>query len=160
MLVCVWLGCSALSFPLKPLFKKKINLTQGEDLEAEDVFILPFLFKPEKNFQGRNSGGITKDYPKKCPRRALSWQVFQLSWPLAHLYKYVQIEVWLIWGVLGGLDGKESACNAGDLSSIPWSGRSSREGNGYPLQYSCLKNSKDRRAWQAMGMVSQRVRHD
>ena len=68
---------------------------------------------------------------------------------MAHLYKYVQIEVWLIWGVLGGLDGKESACNAGDLSSIPWSGRSSREGNGYPLQYSCLENSTDRGAWWA-----------
>ena len=50
----------------------------------------------------------------------------------------------------GGSDGKESACNAGDSGSIPGSGRSPREGNGYPLQYSCLKNSMDRGAWWAI----------
>ena len=38
---------------------------------------------------------------------------------------------------------KESACNAGDLGSIPGLGRSSREGKGYPLQYSGLENSMD-----------------
>ena len=48
-----------------------------------------------------------------------------------------------------GSDGKESACNTGDLGSIPGSGRSPGEGNGYPLQYSCLENSMDRAAWQA-----------
>ena len=41
-------------------------------------------------------------------------------------------------------DGKESACNAEDLSFIPGLGRSPEEGNGYPLQYSCLENSMDR----------------
>ena len=45
--------------------------------------------------------------------------------------------------------GKEFACNAGDLSSIPGLGRSPGEGNGNPLQYSCLENPKDRGAWQA-----------
>ena len=53
------------------------------------------------------------------------------------------------WCIPGGSDGKESACNVGGLGSIPGSGRSPREGNGYPLQYSCLENSMDRRAWQA-----------
>ena len=53
-------------------------------------------------------------------------------------------------GFPGGSDGKESACNAGDLGSIPGLGRSSGEGNGYPLQYSCLENSMDRGAWQAI----------
>ena len=47
----------------------------------------------------------------------------------------------------GGSDGKESALNAGDLGSIPGWRRSSGEGNGYPLQYSCLENSMDRGAW-------------
>jgi len=51
-------------------------------------------------------------------------------------------------GFPGGLDGKESACNA-NLGSIPGLGKSSREGNGNPLQYSCLENSMDRGAWQA-----------
>ena len=44
-------------------------------------------------------------------------------------------------------DGKESACNAGDPGLIPGSGRSPGEGNGYPLQYSCLGNPMDRGAW-------------
>ena len=46
-------------------------------------------------------------------------------------------------------DGKESACNAGDLDFIPGSGRSPGEGNGNPLQYSCLENPMDRGAWRA-----------
>jgi len=59
---------------------------------------------------------------------------------------------WLAYsnqGFLSGSDGKESACNAGDPGSILGSGRSPGEGNGYPLQYSCLENLTDRGAWQA-----------
>ena len=48
----------------------------------------------------------------------------------------------------GGSDGKESACNAGDLGSIPGLGRSPGGGHSSPLQYSCLENSMDRGAWQ------------
>ena len=46
-----------------------------------------------------------------------------------------------------GSDGKASACNAGDLGLITESGRSPGEGNGTPLQYSCLDNPMDRGAW-------------
>ena len=46
-------------------------------------------------------------------------------------------------------DGKASACQAGDPGSIPESGRSPGEGNGNPLQYSCLENSMNRRVWRA-----------
>ena len=49
----------------------------------------------------------------------------------------------------GGSDGKESACNAGDSGSIPGLGRSAGEGNGHPLQYSCLENPLDGGAWWA-----------
>ena len=49
----------------------------------------------------------------------------------------------------GGSDGKEFACNAGDLGLIPGSGRSPGGGNGNPLQHACLENFKDRGAWQA-----------
>ena len=49
----------------------------------------------------------------------------------------------------GGSDGKESACNSGDLGLIPGSGRSPEEGNAYPLVYSCLENPMDRGAWWA-----------
>ena len=54
-----------------------------------------------------------------------------------------------IIGFLDGSDGKESACNAEDLGLIPGLGGSPGEGNGYPLQCSCLGNPMDRRAWQA-----------
>ena len=49
---------------------------------------------------------------------------------------------------LGGSEGKESACNAGDPGLIPGFRRSPGEGNGDPLQYSCLENSMDTGAWQ------------
>ena len=49
----------------------------------------------------------------------------------------------------GGLVNEESACKSGELGLIPGLGRSSGEGNGYPLQYSCLENSIDRVAWWA-----------
>ena len=49
----------------------------------------------------------------------------------------------------GGLEGKMSAYNAGDLGSIPELGRSPGEGNGNPLQYSCLENPMDGGAWEA-----------
>ena len=49
-------------------------------------------------------------------------------------------------GFPGGSDSKESACNARDLDSIPGLGRSLGEGNGNPLQYSCLENLMDRGA--------------
>ena len=59
----------------------------------------------------------------------------------------------------GGSDGKESACDAGDLGSISGSGRSPGEGNGYPFQYSCLENPMDGepgRLW-SMGVAESRL---
>ena len=53
------------------------------------------------------------------------------------------------WWLICGSAGKESACNAKDLGSIPGLGRSPGEGKGNPLQYSCLGNFKDRGDWQA-----------
>ena len=58
-----------------------------------------------------------------------------------------------------GSDGKASACNAGDLGSIPGSGRSPGEGHGNPLQDSCLENPTDRGAWWATVHRVARVRH-
>ena len=53
-------------------------------------------------------------------------------------------------GFPGGSDGRESACNAGDLGSIPGLGRSPGRGHSNPLQYSCLENPMDRGAWWAV----------
>ena len=63
-------------------------------------------------------------------------------------------------GFPGGSDGKGSAWNAGDLGSIPESGRSAGGGHGNPLQYSCLENPMDGGAWWATSMGSQTIRHD
>ena len=55
-----------------------------------------------------------------------------------------------IHGFPGSSDGKESACSAGDQGLIPGSGTFPGEGNGNPLQYSCLQNSMNRGAWRAI----------
>ena len=62
-----------------------------------------------------------------------------------HLTKFnIQSEASLVAQII-----KNLTCNARDPSLIPWSGRSPGEGNGNPLQFSCLENSKDRGTWQA-----------
>ena len=68
--------------------------------------------------------------------------------------KYISLKksiylTFLVAHFLGGSDTKESACSTGDPGLIPGLGRSPREGNDYPLQYSCLKYSMDRGAWWA-----------
>ena len=65
-----------------------------------------------------------------------------------------------IWDFPGGSVVKNLPANAGDVNSIPGLGRSPGEGNGNPLQYSCLENPMDRGAWWATVQGSQRVRHD
>ena len=63
-------------------------------------------------------------------------------------------------GFPGGSVSKEYACSAGDLGLIPGSGRSPGEGNGNPLQCSCLENPMDRGAWLATVHGVTRVRHN
>ena len=77
---------------------------------------------------------------------ALHFWAFIYSPPLSPT-----ISAWFLHslGFPGGLDGKESACNAGDLGLIHRLGRSPVEGNGNPLQYSCLENPMDRGVWWA-----------
>ena len=84
--------------------------------------------------------------PQNLSQQRLLWgsrltcQSWYLKWKL----------VWFQFlGFLGSSNGRESAYSAGDSGSIPGSGRSPEEGNGYPLQYSCLENSMDRGAWWA-----------
>ena len=59
-------------------------------------------------------------------------------------------ETCLYWGLPGGSVVKTLPATAGDTDSIPGSERSPGEGNGNPLQYSCLENSMDRTSWQAI----------
>ena len=66
----------------------------------------------------------------------------------------------LFGGSPGGSDGEESAFNVGDPGSSPGLGRSPGEGNGNPLQYSCLENPMDREAWETPvhGVADSRTR--
>ena len=76
--------------------------------------------------------------------------------PFSVLFLYATFSFFVCYLVdfPGGSDGKASAYNVGDLGSIPGSGRSPGEGNGSPLQYSCLENPMDGGAWrlQSMGL--------
>ena len=80
----------------------------------------------------------------------LTWNGNDLS--LEKLYVKIDLYIWnkfsiglvLSWDFPGGSDGKESACNTGDLGLISGTGRAREEGNGHPLQYSCLENYTDR----------------
>ena len=63
-----------------------------------------------------------------------------------HCSELIELKTWS--GLPWGSDSKESTCNVGDLGSIPGSGISPGEGNGYPLQYSCLGNPIEREAWR------------
>ena len=79
--------------------------------------------------------------------------------PLQNVWQFLK-KLKLKVGFPGGSDGKASAYNAGDPGSIPGSGRSPGEGNGNPLQYSCLENPVDGGAWLATvhGVAKSRTR--
>ena len=76
------------------------------------------------------------------------------------LKSQTQVSTHTHFGLLWWFSGKESACYTGDAGSVPGSGRSPGEGNGNPLQYSCLGNPMDRGAWWATVRGVTRVRHD
>ena len=100
---------------------------------------------------------------KLCTTQKLTIRQMQHIWTYNKtrvIYRENKLHLLHLLDFSGNSDGKESACNAWLLVSIPGSGRSPREGNDYPLQYSCLGNPMDREAWQAIVHGLQRVRHD
>ena len=76
------------------------------------------------------------------------------------IFSYIHISCYMSIGFPCGSDGKESACNAGNLGSISGLGRSPGGGNGNPLQYSCLKNPWIEKPGGLQSMGSHRVGHD
>ena len=74
---------------------------------------------------------------------------YQIKVNVCVLFHFLELIQSYLLDFPGGSDGKASAYNAGDPGLIPGSGRSLGEGNGNPLQYSCLENSMDRGAWWA-----------
>ena len=92
--------------------------------------------------------------------RGLGW-IGRLGLMYIHYWYYVQNRYPMkTEGLPWWLSHKESACNVGDVGLIPGSGRSPGKGNGIPLQYFCLGNPKDRRAWWDTVHGVARVRHN
>ena len=81
---------------------------------------------------------LTHPFPEVGHSRI--YDLYSLNFSPTLLY----IRIWYPSGLPAGSDGKESACNAGDLGLIPGLGRYPGHGNGNPLYYSCLENSMDR----------------
>ena len=105
---------------------------------------------------------VFKSVPPKGSE--LTWQTSMLSSCivlLIHVNRTICMVICLYTDFPGGSDGKASVYNVRDLGSIPGWGRFPGEGNGNPLQYSCLENPMDRGAWcRLLSMGLQRVRHD
>ena len=107
-------------------------------------------------------------------KASILWHSAFLILQLSHLYmttgKIIALTRWTLlflicclawsWGFPGGSDSKESSCNAGDPGSIPGLGRSPGEGNGNPLQCSCLEKPRDKGAGGLPSMGSHRVGYD
>ena len=95
---------------------------------------------------------IPHNLQKKINLLSMSMVIFLNDCILDHevsLNKFQKADTLQVMGFPGGSDGKASACNEGDLGSIPVSQRSPGKRNGNPLQYFCLENYMDRGAWQA-----------
>ena len=98
---------------------------------------------------------LTKNFPKPQIRLCLIYQTLPESQLIFNTvinslcFYSPYNSIFVPNGFPDGSEVKASASNAGDLGSIPGSGRSPGEGNGNPLQYSCLENPMDGGAWQA-----------
>ena len=111
-------------------------------------------WQEEENAMGDDPGGI-------CVVVRLPWWLSWLriclqcgrpgfhSWVGKICWRRERLSIPVFLGFPGGSAAKESACNVGDLGSIPGLGRSPGGGNGNPLLYSCLENLMDRGAWWA-----------
>ena len=133
-----------------PLFFRPLLLAWYCIFMSTQLWIVPLL--TILNFSICADEASTVDYPQKqhCATSLLSglW----LRFPLVRMCLWVAVvsNLQRSKNFPGDSDVKESACNAGDLSTIPGSGRSPGEGNGNPLQYSFLENLMDGGAWQWM----------
>ena len=117
------------------------NSESGSDTWSCHFLWVTWFFHSEN---ASMQGSSTTDFGVKDTFWFLSsWGL--LSWAYS---LYIWDLVISSMGFPGGSDGKESACSAGNLGSIPGLGRSPGEGSDYPLQYSCLENSMDKGAWQ------------
>ena len=123
--------------------KKKIN--KKIHTKHCDIQVLRIKIKILKCTERKDRQHRTKVKKKKIWTSQHQNSLLKHNWKLSFSIKILYCN----YQSTGGSAGKESDCNAGDLSSVLRWGRSSGEGNGYPLQYSYLQNSEDSGAWRA-----------
>ena len=118
---------------------------QNEDYYSARTKKEPFWWWKQGLYSGLAPSHTLLQLPRAT--QTLGWQEERLALG----------KLWAPPPTLRQLSGKECACSAEDLGSIPGLGRSPGEGNGYPLQYSCLGNPMDRAAWQVQSMGSKEL---
>ena len=106
------------------------------------------------NYMGFPGSSAGKKIHLQCRRHGFNSWVRKIPW------RKDRLPTPAFLGYPGSSAGKESACNGGDLGSVSRLERSSGEGNGNPLWYSCLEKSMEGEAGRLQSMESQRVRHD
>ena len=126
-----------------------------KSLSCVQLFVTPWTIQ-SMEFLGQNTGvGSLSLLQGIFPTQGLNSGLcqncsLQTQWLSKDQWsKEIWTQLIIFFSFPDGSDWKKSAYNEGDLSSIPGLGRSLGEGNGHPLQHSCLKNPMDRRAWWA-----------
>ena len=135
------------NFPSYPWFPGR-GENFNQSLMANEFINDAYIMKPRKKI---NKGG-SESIRTRDPELPTSWtphstRTEALLLRTSPLYCYIWLLVCIFLGFPGGSASKESACNVGDLGSIPGLGRSPGEGKGYPPQYSGLENSTDYSPW-------------
>ena len=142
ILQCIWTG-HWLDAHL-PLLRGKVGQSNGRP-RSPDLFRHDIRGTPGSC--DLNSQAAAREAAACWPvTQTAGWGEGQGLWPSSEDTKSPHVA---LLGFSDGSDAKESACNAGNPDLIPGSGRSPGEGNGYPLQHSCLENSMGRGAWWA-----------
>jgi len=137
---------------LSPDLSSKLTPTlDNGKLVNKLIYVLQFIFLWNQRDFKTNLTGLLWIWASLVAQLVKNPPAMQETW--------VWSLVWEDQGFPGGLAGKVSTCNEGDLGSIPGSGRSPGEENGTPLQYSCLENPMDGGAWEAAvhGVVKSRT---
>ena len=107
-------------------------------------------FSLETNLEIQNPSVVSTIFSYKSKSLDLCKKTVDCISPFLYLYFKIYILILKNMSYHGGSVGKESACNAGDAGLTPGLGRSLGGGHGNPLQYSCLENTRGRRAWWAI----------
>ena len=132
--------------------KNNYHRTTHTHTHTQTLSLSPPLLSPNHSFRLFTAClSLLKNFSKNHFNYLFLYFLWQASLYNCHVRVKEKYSIWrrisFSWDIPSGSDIKESACNVGDPGSIPGLGRSSGEGNGNPLQYSCLENPMDGGAW-------------